>query len=154
MEVWERVAILMPTATLTLIGVGPLLDTVKAWCEKHPAVELIVDPPRSVIHERLNRAKALVLLSQPEKRWREQNPLPILEALSHGCEVISSDQSGTATWLADNGHRVVPWDAADEEVAEAICEALNASRLPQEITRCLPSEDGHNVALKWMWGVV
>jgi glycosyltransferase involved in cell wall biosynthesis len=135
---------------LILLGKGPLVDIVATWAQSRADVDLMVDPSRSTIWETLGRAKALVLFSQPEQRWREQVGLPLVEGLSFGCEIVTSAESGLANWLADNGHQVLPSDAPAGALAAAIRAALNSERSAQQIVAGLPATDGRLAADDWL----
>lgn len=137
---------------LRLIGKGELLPEVEAWAAGRPAVELVVDPPRAAVHESLRAAHVLVLLSQRRGWWREQVGLPILEGLSHGCEVVTTDETGIAGWLREHGHRVVPAAAGPSVVADAIRSAAGAGRTAEEVLAELPRTDARAEADRWLLG--
>ena len=109
---------------LVLIGAGPLRDELVAAAAGLSRVEIVESPERAEIHRRLRGAQAVVLLSQRDGRWREQIGSVIQEGLSHGCAVVTTDETG----LAEQGHAVVPADATAEVVAEALLTALKAPR--------------------------
>ncbi|SNR41498.1 glycosyltransferase [Blastococcus mobilis] len=137
---------------LRLVGKGELLPDVHAWAAGRDDVELVVDPPRAEIHALLRRAHVLVLLSQRSGWWREQVGLPLLEGLAHGCEVVTTDETGIAGWLAEHGHTVVPAHAPARQVAEAIGVAAAASRSADEVRAALPRTDTRIDADHWLLG--
>jgi glycosyltransferase involved in cell wall biosynthesis len=148
---WSEVSARVPAARLHVLGKGPLLSQVKNLCAAHPGIHLIVDPSRRQIHEYLNISRVLILLSQPAPYWKEQIGLPILEGLSHGCEIVSSDETGISDWLRANGHRVLPAGVSSTGLAQAIDDALSHSREPSVIRQFLPSENMRITAARWMW---
>ena len=148
---WPTVAAAAPSATLTIVGKGSGEVAALELAATDDRVTVLIDPPRAEVHARLRAATALVLLSQRTPRWREQVGLPIVEALSHGCEVVTTSETGLAAWLSDHGHRVVSPQASDESVAAAITGALNDPRPPAEILSQLPTEDGRLVADRWLF---
>ncbi len=137
---------------LTVVGTGALADEVAAWASGRPLVRVIVDPPRSEIHRCLRRAGVLVLPSQRVGAWREQVGLPILEALAHGCEVVTTDETGLAAWLSAQGHRVLPSACGAAELAGAVASAASTARPAAEIMAALPDEDSRVAADAWMLG--
>lgn len=137
-----------PRTALTIIGKGPLEEDLRAW--KKPEVRLIVDPDRSTIHEELRNATALVLLSQPAQRWQEQIGLPILEGLSHGCEIVTTDETGLAPWLRANGHRVLEAHASAESIGTEMRRAARRARRESDLLSKLPAESGRFLASSWL----
>ena len=152
LEAWPMVSARLPDARLRLLGKGPLEPLAVEAARSRDEVDLLVDPSRDVVHERLRTARTLVLLSQPSRTWREQVGLPILEGLAHGCEVVATSETGLASWLVDNGHRVVDPAATAQQVADAIVSSLESGRSPAEIIDTLPAVDGRKTAEGWMFG--
>ncbi|KQU29520.1 hypothetical protein ASH04_17260 [Rhodococcus sp. Leaf233] len=149
MRLWDQVWD-CPDITFTMIGQGPLLDLVLDWSRAHSRVQVIVDPPREEIHSHLRRASALVLLSQSTPRWREQIGLPIMEGLAHGCEIITTDQTGYAEWLGANGHTVVSQDVDYRRLAEVILSKIRYPRPPAQIIASLPLTSPRHDFDRWM----
>ncbi|WP_300681137.1 glycosyltransferase [Nocardioides sp.] len=147
---WPTVGDLAPEATLRLLGKGALEPLARAAAATDPRVTLAVDPSRVEIHAALAGARVVVLLSQPSPTWREQVGLPIVEALAHGCEIVTTAETGLASWLHDHGHRLVAADAAPGDLAATIAEALASARGPAEITADLPAVDGRLAADRWL----
>ncbi|TFC89877.1 glycosyltransferase [Cryobacterium sp. TMT4-31] len=146
MSTWPLVLKQLPRGKLTLLGKLGNLAGVREFSANHLSVTLVEDPARSQIFDVLADSKALILFSQPARGWKEQVGLPIVEALSMGCEIISSDQTGIQSWLSDHGHEVLPWDESDENLAAAITRALTSPRSKAEVLDDLPSEDGRSLA--------
>ncbi len=146
LRAWPRIVSVLPDARLILMGKAGDIDVVREFARTRPEVTLLEDPPRARIFEVLRESKSLVLFSQPTPVWKEQVGLPILEALSQGCEIVSSDETGIADWLAEAGHQVVAQGADDEELAEAILRSLRSQRTPAEIVAGLPVEDTRKTA--------
>lgn len=153
MAAWERLARRRPDARLRIIGAGRLQPEVERWAAHRDEVEVEIDPPRPRIHEALRESAVLVLLSQPQGTWREQIGLPILEGLSHGCEIVTTTETGLAPWLAAHGHDVVTPDAASEVTADALSSALDrAERRGNGSLTELPDTDQRIAADHWMMG--
>jgi glycosyltransferase involved in cell wall biosynthesis len=149
MGAWER----LPADAglrLRLLGKGRLLEEVRAWTAGRPDVDLVVDPPRDEIHATLRAAHVLVLLSQRAGAWREQVGLPIVEGLAHGCEIVTTDETGLAPWLDEHGHQVVPAAASSAEVATAIRHAAASTRSADQVCADLPEEDTRWAADRWL----
>lgn len=136
-----------------IVGKGPEEEAVRSWCAHRDNVSLQVDPPRSAIHEALRQSVALILLSQRKDSWREQVGLPILEALAHGCRVVSTAETGLADWLRNNGHLVLP-SPATSGVVESLLAFLAADDPSEdEVLASLPKRHGRIVAASWLDGV-
>lgn len=151
LDAWPQIRATDSTATLTLIGQGPLTDVVQAFAAADSSVTVIIDPPRTTIHEALATAQTLVLPSQPTRTWREQVGLPIVEGLAHGCTIVTTDQTGLATWLVEHGHHVVSRADDAAELAAAIASSLRARRPAADVLAALPDRDGRLAADDWMF---
>ncbi|WP_419254474.1 glycosyltransferase family 4 protein [Caulobacter sp. ErkDOM-YI] len=151
LDAWPLVLEKNPSSRLKIVGKGPLLEQLLLWQSISPTSTIDVDPSRAEIHTHLSTAHVLVLYSQPSSRWKEQIGLPILEALSHGCEIVASSETGIAPWLLDHGHQVVPPHAPKQQLASAILKALVARRTAAEIKSELPDQDNRLLASEWLW---
>lgn len=151
---WPLVRRALPDARLQVLGKGALEAEVRAAAAADESIEVVVDPPRSLIQDVLGRAQVLALPSQPTPIWREQVGLPIVEALAAGCSVVTTTETGLASWLAAHGHSVVPPKARPEVLAEAIAEQLRARRPAEDVVADLPLVDGRLEADGWMFGRV
>ncbi|WP_104081612.1 glycosyltransferase [Cryobacterium sp. Y11] len=149
---WPSVTALIPTARLTIIGKGALEDRARQAAEQDPSIELIIDPPRSEIHGYLRRASVLTLPSQPTATWREQIGLPIVEGLAHGCNIVTTSETGLANWLTEHGHDVVAPGAGVPALATAVVHALQ-KRVGSGAAAVadLPKVDGRLAADAWMF---
>jgi glycosyltransferase involved in cell wall biosynthesis len=148
LQAWPEVSSLLPSAQLTILGKGPLLQEVAIWARDRPEVRVIVDPGRDVIHAELRRHHALVLLSQSEGNWREQLGLPILEGLAHGCRIVTTSETGLAQWLTDHSHLVLSPASRPSEIARCIALALTTSS--GDVCQALPLTDGRVEADRWL----
>ena len=135
---------------LRLIGKGALQADVEAWAAGRDDVVVDIDPPRAEVHAAMRGASVLVLLSQRVGAWREQVGLPIVEGLSHGMEIVTTDETGLARWLAGHGHQVVPGSAEPAAVAAAITSAATAQRGRDGVLADLPAVDQRMEADRWM----
>ena len=149
---WPLVRQRHPTARLRVLGKGPLVSLVEAAAAADATIAIELDPPRARVHGAFEGSKVAVLLSQPWRGWREQVGLPIVEALTHGCEVVASDQTGLAGWLRAHGHRVLETPATADDVAAAIVSALESDRATAARLSQLPGEDGRLQANHWLFG--
>lgn len=146
MAIWPKVLKLLPESKLMLLGKLGNVSDVREFAASFSSVTLLEDPTRVKIFDVLARSKALILFSQPARGWKEQVGLPIVEALSMGCEIISSDQTGIQSWLAGHGHQVVDWSGSADVLAAAVVRALESERSKSDIVGDLPSEDGRALA--------
>ncbi|RFA14649.1 hypothetical protein B7R22_07935 [Subtercola boreus] len=151
LEAWPYVTGLRPGATLTIMGKGLLEDSVLAVARLFEGITVEIDPGRERIAEALDEARVLVLPSQPSATWREQVGLPIVEGLSHGLSIVTTEQTGLADWLMSHDHTVVADPASSPELAVAIVQMLDDNRPVSEILDSLPSRDGRLAADDWMF---
>ena len=140
-------------ASLHLVGKGALLDDVREWVSKQHNVVLTVDPPRDVIHQAYRRSESVVLLSQRVGAWREQVGLPIVEGLAHGCRIVTTNETGLASWLVDHGHVVVPWPNSDVETVAALAASAASSLTASAVLGSLPTRDMRMLADDWLLAV-
>ena len=141
---------LIPTARLCLAGKGVLEGDLREAVEGRRDVAFEIDPPRDRIHQLLRSSAVVVLLSQRRPRWREQVGLPIVEGLAHGCRIVSTSETGLASWLADHGHVVLDAAASSDDIANGIARALQESASPVTVLQALPEIDGRIQADEWL----
>lgn len=132
-----------------VLGKGPLLDAVMRLSAGDARIQVRHDPERTVIHDVLASSRVLVLPSIPTAEWVEQIGLPIVEGLAHGCIIVTTRQTGLASWLEERGHFVVD-KATPEGIAQAILDALESSTAPADVVRELPRQDPRLVADDWL----
>lgn len=150
MAAWDLLKVSEPEAQLTIIGMGSLKDEVEAWADSRHDVRLSVDPPRAEIHSAFWRSHVLVLPSQRVGPWREQVGLPIVEGLAHGCEIVTTAETGLASWLSSNGHEVIYPTESPIQLARALARSVQRTRTAQEILFSLPAVDGRLEADEWL----
>lgn len=148
---WAVVSRERPDIKLTIVGKGRLERQVQEFAAAVPSVNVLIDPPRAEIHSILSTARGLVLLSQPQPRWREQVGLPIVEGLSHGCVVVATTESGLASWLAEHGHCVLDPATDPATVARCIIDAHDSGPDRHEVLGALPATDGRLAADAWLF---
>lgn len=148
---WPLVRARRPEFSLRIIGKGVFEAEVTEAAAADSSIEVLIDPPRGSIHRSLRSTRALVLLSQPLPRWREQVGLPIVEALSHGCIVITTEQTGLSSWLEQHGHQIVGSAATPAEVAEAIIIGVESRKSTADLLADLPAVDGRTAADAWLF---
>lgn len=149
---WPEVARQRPHARLTLVGKGPQQAAVEELVAGRADVTLVVDPPRSRVHELQREHSVAVLLSRRTPTWREQVGLPVVEGLAHGCSVLTTTETGLASWLAGHGHAVVDPDSSATEVAAQIVRLLDDGRSAASVLADLPVRDGRLEADTWLFG--
>lgn len=155
MRAWEHVETGLPAAHLTLVGGGRLADEVAAWASAQPQSRTYAGVvPREQVLEILRESSVLVSPSQRHNNWREQIGGPNIEALSQGCTVVTTDETGIAAWLAERGHHVVPASQAEAMLPDAITSALRRPLDPSEVIAALPDVDGRIQADRWLHGRV
>jgi len=150
-EAWPTVLEQRPSASIVLLGKGPLEPLARSWAQEDRSVRLLLDPARTTIHEWLRRGQVLVLPSQPQPRWREQVGRPITEALSHGCSIVTTTETGLAPWLESRGHSVLAPGADAARLAAAVVHELDTPRTAREVLSSLPERDGRLAADDWLF---
>lgn len=152
MRAWERVEDELVGSELTIIGAGSLLATVRRWAARRPDSRKVTGAlPRQDALRHVGRTTVLVAPSVPEGRWREQIGLPIKEGLAAGATVVTTDQSGLAPWLRDNGHAVLRPDRdLSAELAEALVRTLGQPLDREGVRLSLPAVDGRIVSDAWL----
>ncbi|MCQ2001758.1 glycosyltransferase family 4 protein [Arthrobacter zhaoxinii] len=151
LQAWARVRLCMPAIHLTIIGTGRLSTAARNLARADPRVRFVADPPRDVIHRELLTHQVLALPSRSTPGWREQVGLPIVEGLAHGCSIVTTDQTGLASWLHQHGHRVLPADYSPEDLAQAMAGIAAAPLPPALVQSSLPPVDGRLAADHWLF---
>jgi glycosyltransferase involved in cell wall biosynthesis len=151
MDTWDRLPQDKAGMSLRLVGKGPLTEVVKEWTQERPEVELVVDPPRTFIHESLRNAEVLILLSQPLNGWREQVGLPIVEGLSHGCRIVTTTETGLAPWLGAHGHVVLPVETEVPHLARLLVTLKDQAWSRSGSLGHLPEMDQRLAADAWLF---
>lgn len=150
MDAWDATPGLQERR-LRILGKGPLASSVLDWSSQRPHVQVSLDPARTEIHRTLARARVLVLLSQKSSFWREQVGLPIVEGLAHGCTIVTTTETGLATWLATNGHAVISPRSSSDDIGDAIMSALASPIHGARVEATLPQLDGRLEADRWLF---
>lgn len=151
LEAWPSVRNANPAARLTIVGKGALVDQALASAAADSSIDVVIDPPRSEIHRHLRHAQVLVLPSQSTPIWREQVGLPIVEGLAHGCSVVTTTETGLASWLAEHGHSVVAAGCSAGALGEAIKDQLLRAAGRSDVIATLPQLDGRLAADSWLF---
>lgn len=151
MTAWPSVESSIPGAVLTLVGDGKYGAAVQQWCEERPQSRSY----RGFVQhdqtgELLFDSDVLVAPSRRAGRWREQIGLPIVEALSFGLTVVTTDETGLAAWLRDHGHTVIPEPDVKPALADAMARALNAPLRREDVFLSLPVIPGRIAADSWL----
>lgn len=149
MAAWDLLRKDRAGATLRILGKGELEREVTAWAAGRPEVSVAIDPPRLTIHRVLRESGVVIMLSD-HRPSREQVGLPILEGLGHGCEIVTSTETGLADWLIRHGHAVVALDAPARTVADEIEAAFRRAAERTGSLPDLPTLDQRVVADRWM----
>ncbi|MHA7170186.1 glycosyltransferase family 4 protein [Arthrobacter bambusae] len=151
MEAWPSVESDLPDAIITVVGGGELESKVRQWCEDRPTSRVYLGlVPHEDTLSHLGQASVLIAPSRRAGRWREQIGLPIVEALSLGTTVVTTDETGLATWLLEHGHVVIPEPRLGEILPRAITAALKSPLDRQAVVGVLPSIPGRIMADSWL----
>ena len=148
---WPLVRAAVPAARLQVLGKGALESPVLAAAAADESIDVLLDPARRRIQEELLRSQVLVLPSQPTPTWREQVGLPIVEGLAAGCSVVTTTETGLASWLEAHGHSVIEPGSEPGVLAQAIVDQLRSGRPPADVLADLPPVDGRLEADRWMF---
>jgi glycosyltransferase involved in cell wall biosynthesis len=151
MEAWSEVEARHPHARLHIIGDGALREEAASWVAQRPQTRILCGRlPHHEVISTLHTTQVFVLPSQRKKGWREQVGLGIVEALSCGCTVVSTDETGVAAWLVANGHYVIAADETYACLGIAIAAAVELPIEPASVLASLPAQDGRVKADAWL----
>lgn len=125
MAQWPSVEANIASAKLTIVGDGELNDVVRSWCDVVPSRRIMIGRlEHSLVLGVIAKNSVLVAPSIRSGRWREQIGLPIVEALSLGLTIVTTDETGLAPWLAEQGHTVLSAETLAETLATSVSAAL------------------------------
>lgn len=152
MECWAEVVKRIPGATLLIVcPTEPADASVVEWVRSTTSVTVEINPSRARIRGYLERSSILVLPSRRTATWREQVGLPIVEALSYGCTIVTSAETGIESWLRQNGHQVIRSDFDKTDLVNAIAGALSSPLDPARVLGSLPLQDQRAAADEWLF---
>lgn len=151
LQAWALVETNCPQAQLHVVGSGPLEAEVQRWAaERHPSRRFHGHLSHRQVLQLLPTFSVLAAPSVRWSRWREQIGLPIKEALRSGLTVVTTTETGLATWLHSHGHRVLGSPVHPQALSEALSGAL-ADPLPREqVLADLPSVSSRLEADLWL----
>lgn len=151
MQAWPSVESSLPEASLTVVGGGKHAELVKQWCGERPESRVFCGfLPHQETAWQLSKADVLVAPSRRAGRWREQIGLPIIEALSVGLTVVTTDETGLADWLSQQEHAVLPEADVQSQLAGAIVRALERPISREKVLQSLPAIPGRIAADAWL----
>lgn len=154
-EAWTSVERAVPQASLTVVGGGKYAAAVSQWCAEMPDTRTYAG---FVQHDETARiisaSDVLVAPSRRAGRWREQIGLPIVEGLSAGVTVVTTDETGLATWLRDNGHVVISEKSVKRDLPAAIIGALKTPLGREAVLATLPEIPGRVASDSWLHTLV
>lgn len=151
LSAWPLALSLVPDGRLTIAGRGPLAADISTQVGTCDRVTLLSEPSRSEILALYTEASVVVLPSLREGPWREQLGLPLVEALAAGCAVVTTAETGLASWLSGHGHQVLPTPWDERDLGTAVARALTQRRIPASVLADLPSTDGRAAADTWLF---
>jgi glycosyltransferase involved in cell wall biosynthesis len=151
LEAWRSAGLAGDGWTLHVAGSGPLSDIVMGASRADASIHYLGDLDRAQVHVLLAESRIVVLPSHPEGRWKEQIGLAIIEGLAHGCQIVTSSDTGLADWLAANGHTVLSSGFALQDLVRALRAACSEPMDPAVIRLSLPQNDGRTSAENWMY---
>jgi glycosyltransferase involved in cell wall biosynthesis len=151
LDCWPRIEASLPEAVLTVIGDGVLRPEVQDWVTEKPGTRRFLG---SLSHSDsvalISEAQVLVAPSIRDGRWREQVGLPIVEGLSYGLTIVTSDDTGLSAWLKSNGHSVYSNSDGDDALAAALADAIRNPIDRHAVLNSLPSRTGRVEADRWL----
>jgi glycosyltransferase involved in cell wall biosynthesis len=153
MTAWAGVEKSDPSATLTVVGDGPLRAEVRNWAGTNRDQRVATGAlGRADVADALAHSAVLTAPSQRSGRWREQIGLPISEGLARGLTVVTTDETGLSSWLAEHGHTVLTSPTSAALLEEAITARLVEPLPRSDVQDSLPPEDGRRLAHRWLHG--
>ena len=154
LRAWELVEPDVPEAHLTIMGDGPLAPEAAHWAAESPETRTFLGQvARTDVIMLLTNISVIAIPSQRWQRWREQINGAIQEALSVGCTVVTTTETGLAPWLREHGHMVVQPNSTAAELAATIVSAIRSPLDAAAVTRSMPARDGRVLADLWLHGV-
>jgi glycosyltransferase involved in cell wall biosynthesis len=151
LDAWPDVEAALDGARLRIVGDGPLRSAVEQWIADRPEQRIYEGMlPRSQTLRLTGQATALIAPSLRDGRWREQVGRPIQEALAVGTTVVTTSETGLASWLKAQGHHVVDPTASQKELATSIIDALRDPLDVDDVLATLPARDGRITADNWL----
>ncbi|WP_314505830.1 glycosyltransferase family 4 protein [uncultured Microbacterium sp.] len=149
LEAWRQIES-QTDSSITLVGDGPLRELVAEWARESPTRRThVTHIEHNALRDTYGRHRILVAPSVRDGRWREQIGLPIKEGLSHGLTIVTTEETGLASWLTRANHTVV---AEVSSLPAALLAAIDAPLEPEDVVRSLPPIDGRRSADQWMRG--
>ena len=154
LRAWELVEPDVPEAHLTIMGDGPLAQEVVSWAAERPEARTFIGQvSRTDVIMLLTNISVIAIPSQRWQRWREQVNGAIQEALSVGCTVVTTTETGLAPWLREHGHTVVEPGSSAVELAASLVAAVRSPLDASAVTGSLPARDGRVLADLWLHAV-
>lgn len=151
MAAWGDVESIVKDARIKIIGDGKHSAVVSEWCLERPRNRCYLGfIQHTEVGAQMIAGDVLVAPSRRDGRWREQIGLPIAEALSLGLTVVTTDETGLAQWLADNGHQVIPEASVSTALASSVVHALQQTLPPSSVINSLPPVAGRIAADHWL----
>lgn len=150
LDAWPKIRSQFPGASLELVGHGPLESAAAELAANDSSVTVRVRPPRIEILDSFQRSQVCVLPSQPMSRWREQLGLPIVEAISFGCSVVATEETGLAGWLRSVDQSVLHVPSSSHDVAQAVVRHLQEWVDGLRPTYPLPRVAGRDQSEEWL----
>lgn len=151
MEAWTAVERAVPQALLTIVGDGKHAETVSKWCSQQPERRVFTGfIQHNDVVPLLAESDVVVAPSRRAGRWREQIGLPIIEGLSVGLTVVTTDETGLAHWLRDKGHAVIPESTVQRDLADELARALLSPLRREDVLATLPEMPGRIAADAWL----
>jgi len=153
-DAWAEVRELFPLASLDIYTPSIPNSELMSKLKLDSRITVFVQSPRANVLAAYSGFHVLLMPSRRTSVWKEQIGLPIIEGLSHGCEIVATTESGISEWLANYRHQVLDSDYSSAELVEAMSKAITSDRPREEITHALPQKDGRTVAEEWMFNEV
>jgi glycosyltransferase involved in cell wall biosynthesis len=152
---WELVEAQCSSAELHIVGSGPLEAEIQRWTAVRPDSRRYHGhlAQREVV-KLLPTCTSLVAPSIRWGRWREQIGLPIKEGLAAGLTVVTTTETGLASWLHSHGHHVLGTPLDPAALGTAILEALVHPLPEEEVLGALPRTSARLEADRWLHPVI
>jgi glycosyltransferase involved in cell wall biosynthesis len=154
MKAWPAVERAVPDAVVTVVGNGKHAEAVSSWCSELPGSRIFAGFVQNKdVLPLLAESDVVVAPSRRAGRWREQIGLPIIEGLSVGLTVVTTDETGLADWLRERGHVVIPESSVQCDLAAELISALRSPLHREDVLAALPDLPGRIVADAWLHAV-
>lgn len=143
-----------PGQTLTIVGDGPLKDSLAALCESHGVADQVIFAGALANHEIPAHLQSCALTVFPsivtDSGDQEGTPVAVMEALACACPTIVTDYPGARDIIQDGENGLL----VAQRSASAIAQAINRLLDSPELRNRLGAAGRDSVQRHYDWSVI